>query len=52
MKDSIGRILLAGLLGGVAIGVAAYHAMQIYLVEGDKEDPIKEVPEPEEPSQE
>ena len=51
MNNTVGKVLLAGLLGGIAVGATVYHAVQIYLDEGDKEDPVK-VPSPEEPSAE
>ena len=51
MNNTVGKVLLAGLLGGIAVGATVYHAVQIYLNEGDKEDPVK-VPSPEEPSAE
>ena len=51
MNNTVGKVLLAGLLGGIAVGATVYHAVQIYLDEGDKEDPVK-VPSPEEQSAE
>ena len=51
MNNTVGKVLLVGLLGGIAVGATVYHAVQIYLNEGDKEDPVK-VPSPEEPSAE
>ena len=47
MKNTIGKVLLAGLMGGIALGAAAYHVMQIYLAETDAQDPVKAEAEPE-----
>ena len=41
MKNTIGKVLLAGLMGGIALGAVAYHVMQIYLSETDAQDPVK-----------
>ena len=46
MKNTIGKVLLAGLMGGIALGAAAYHVMQIYLAETDAQDPVKAEAEP------
>ena len=50
MKKIFGRILLAGVLGGVALGATIYHVMQVYLAECDKGDPVRAEASPEEPS--
>ena len=46
MKNTIEKVLLAGLMGGIALGAAAYHAIQIYLAETDAQDPVKAEPAP------
>ncbi len=46
MKNTIGKVLLAGLMGGIALGAVAYHVMQIYLAETDAQDPVKAEAEP------
>ena len=33
-------------MGGIALGAAAYHAIQIYLAETDAQDPVKAEPAP------
>ncbi len=47
MKNTVEKVLMAGLLGGIAIGATVYHAMHIYLADGDKQDPVKEEALPE-----
>ena len=41
MKNTIGKVLLMGLMGGIALGAVVYHMMQTYLSETDAQDPVK-----------
>ena len=48
MKGKYGTVVLAALLGGIALGAIVDQAMKIYLKLGDMEDPVRIVSDPDE----